>query len=90
MTKYTKAQYKKDIAANDAAAIEVKERLAVFDRMVDNGEKNTNEISDAWNATYDRGWELQQEREDIERRFRRRNWTWQDHSEYELVSQNID
>lgn len=90
MTKYTKYQYKKDIAANDAAAIKVKELLAVFDRMVDNCEKITNEISDAWNATYDRGWELQQEREDIERRFRRRNWTWQDHSEYELVSQNID
>lgn len=90
MTKYTKAQYKKDIAANDAAAIEVKERLAAFDRMVDNGEKITEEISDAWNAMYDREWEVQQEREDIERRFRRRNWTWQDHAEHDLVMMNID
>jgi hypothetical protein len=83
MTKFTKRQYNEAIAANEAALLES------FNVRLEAGEK-IGALSDAWNAAHDQTWELEQERHAIEQRWNRRNWTWQDHSEYELVSQNID
>lgn len=90
MTKYTKAQYNRDIANNNEYSSEVKARLNALAVFADNGGNVTEKISQNWNDLHDREWELQQERETIERRWNRRNWTWQDHSEHDLVTQNID
>lgn len=87
--KYTKRQYLADLAANDAAMIENEKALAAFQSRCDAGEWS-DEMSDAWNAEHDKTYEIECERKDIERRWNRRNWTWQDWSEHELVSQNID
>ena len=89
MTKYTKRQYNKDIAANEAAIAAVKAELASYADRAEAGE-NVNEMSDDWNAAYDREYDLECERHDIERRLSTRNWTWQDHSFAALVSANID
>jgi len=89
MTKYTKRQYNKDIAANEVAILENKTLLESFNARVENGE-SVNDMSDAWNAAHDREYELEGERADMDRRFRTRNWTWQDHSFASLVLANID
>ena len=89
MTKYTKRQYTKDIAANEAAILENKALLESFNARAENGE-SVNDMSDAWNDAHDRTYQLEDERRDIERSFRTRNWTWQDHSFASLVSANID
>lgn len=90
MTKYTKRQYLADIATNEAEAASVKAKLSGYNDRVEAGEPVTESLSVSWNAAYDREWEIEQERQDIERRWSRRNWNWQDHSFAELVSQNID
>lgn len=89
MTKYTKRQYLADIAANEDATAAIRSELSAFAQRAEAGE-SVNEISDAWNAAYDREYELEQERHAIESRWSTRNWTWQDHSFAELVSANID
>lgn len=89
MTKYTKRQYNKDIAANEAAIAAVQAELASYADRAEAGE-SVNDMSDAWNLAHDREYALEQERRDIERRFSTRNWSWQDHSFAELVSANID
>lgn len=90
MTKYTKRQYLADIAANEAAIETVKAELESYNVRVENGEKITDELSNAWNAAYDREWELIKERHDIERRWTRRNWNAADYATYDLVAANID
>jgi hypothetical protein len=89
MTKFTKRQYNEAIAANEAALVANAALLESFNDRLEAGEK-IETLSDAWNAAHDQTWELEQERHAIEQRWNRRNWTWQDYSEYELVSQNID
>lgn len=89
MTKYTKHQYNKDIAANEAALAAVQDELASYDDRAEAGE-NVNDMAEAWNAAHDRQYDIQQERRDIERRLSTRNWNWQDHSFAALVSANID
>jgi len=90
MTKYTKRQYLADVAANEVEMQKVKDFLNHLNEKVENGAQINEEISNVWNAAHDKEWEIEQERSDIERRWNRRNWTWQDHSEYALVSANID
>ena len=85
MTKYTKRQYLSDVAANEAALLQIKNELASYAA----GE-NLLSIADAWNGAYDRQHDLKNERMDIERRWNTRNWTWQDHSFAELVAANVD
>lgn len=89
MTKYTKRQYNKDIAANEAALAAVQAELTSYADRAEAGE-SVNEMADAWNAAYDRQCDLELERHDIERRLSTRNWNWQDHSFAALVSANID
>jgi len=90
MTKYTKHQYVADIAANEAETAKVKAFLDHLNTKVENGAQITEEMSNVWNAAHDREWELEQERFDIELRWSQRDWTWADHSHYDLVMQNID
>ena len=90
MTKYTKRQYLSDIAANETAVAAVKAELSSYNDRVEAGEKITEALAAAWNAAHDREWELEQERQAIERRWTQRNWSWQDHSFASLVSANID
>lgn len=90
MTKYTKRQYNKDIAANEAAIATIQAQLAGMNARAEAGEQITEELSNAWNAAHDREWELECERRDIERRWTQRNWTGADYASYELVAANID
>ena len=90
MNKYTKRQYLADIAANEAAIETVKAELESYIVRIENGEKMTEELSNAWNAAHDREWEIEQERLDIERRWTRRNWNAADYATYDLVAANID
>lgn len=89
MTKFTKRQYLSAVAANEAAIEAIKAELASYADRADAGE-NVNDMSEAWNAAHDSQYDLEQERQSIERRWSTRNWTWQDHSFGELVSANID
>ena len=90
MTKYTKKQYLADVAANEKSIEENTELLTYFQKAHEFGITITEGVSKAWNAAHDRNYDLNNEREDIERRWNRRDWTWQDHSEHELVMLNID
>lgn len=91
MTKslYNKRAYLADIAANNQAAAEVRDLLESFNVRLEAGEPIA-DLSDAWNAAHDRAYEIEQEREDIERRFSRRRWTAADYSTHSLVVANID
>ena len=90
MTKYTKRQYNSDIAANQAATAAVQVELASYNDRAEAGEQIAEALSAAWNNAYDREWELEQERRDIDRRWAQRNWTSADYATYELVAANID
>jgi len=90
MTKYNKRQYLADIAANEASVAAIKAELASYDARVDDGEKITEALAEAWNAAHDREWELEQERIGIERRWIQRKWTGADFAYAELVAANID
>lgn len=89
MQKYSKRQYNKDVAANDAAALSNELALQEFQARLDAGE-SIDVLSDDWNAEHDRTYEIEQERRVIESRFAQRNWTWQDHAFHDLVMNNID
>lgn len=89
MTKYTKRQYLADLAANHMSAADLRIELESYQNRLEAGEP-IDTLSDAWNAAYDRQYELDQERADIERRWSRRNWTGADYASYELVAANID
>lgn len=90
MSKYTKRQYLADIAANEAALEAVKAELSTYNDRAEAGEPITEALSRAWNAAHDREWELEQERQNIERRWTQRNWGAADYAAYELVAANID
>jgi len=93
MTKYTKRQYVKDLAATNAKIAEVVAELAGYDALYDEMHKTgkpITDISDKWNAAHDLKYDLEAELHEIEMKFMRRNWTWQDHSFAALVAQNID
>jgi len=89
MTKYTKRQYQKDLAAVAAAIEAVKIELSSFADRAEAGE-DVNAMSEAWNAAHDRQYELECEQHEIERRFARRDWSYQDYVFADLVAQNID
>ena len=89
MTKYTKRQYLADLAANDAKEKANNALLQSFEDRVNAGESIA-AMSDAWNDAYDARYDIQNERNDIEARYSRRNWTWQDHSHHDLVMNNCD
>ena len=89
MTKYTKRQYLADLAANDAKEKANAALLQSFEDRANAGEYNS-QMSDAWNDAHDAVWAIEAERNDIELRYHRRNWTWQDHSHHELVMNNCD
>lgn len=89
MTKYTKRQYRADIAANEAKAKANADLLKSFEDRANAGESIA-AMSDDWNDAHDATYAIESERQDIESRFRRRNWTWQDHSHHDLVMNNCD
>mgnify|MGYP000644426239 CR=1 FL=1 len=86
---YTKRQYLADIAVNEAAIAVVQATLSGFADALDNG-TSIEALSEAWNAAHDREYELEQDRQDIERRWNRRHWTATDYAARELVADNID
>lgn len=86
---YTKRQYLADLAANEAAQAATADLLASFNARLEAGESIAALASD-WNAAHNREWDLQQEREDIERRFSRRRWTGADYATHDLIAANID
>lgn len=90
MTLYTKRAYLADIAANEAAAAAVAADLVRFNDTLEQTGTLTAELSDAWNAAYDRQYDIEQERADIERRFSRRRWTGADYATHDLIAANID
>lgn len=89
MTNYTKRQYLADLAANHISAADLRIEMESYQNRMEAGEP-IDTLSDAWNAAYDRQYELDQERADIERRWSQRNWSWQDHSFASLVAANVD
>lgn len=49
-----------------------------------------NSLSDVFNGVYDLQQNIKQEQKFLEDKWDKRNWTGQDHNEWELVSNNID
>lgn len=90
MTKYTKAMYLNAVRVNVEAIAAIQAKIDSFFVRIDGGEVLTDEWSEEWNKAYDDILDLENERFAVEQRWNRRAWTWQDHAEYELVSQNID
>ncbi len=79
-------QLKKDIQAKKEEIAE----LTAYIAEVDESEGAILEDLEDWNRLYDQEWALQKELEDLERAYRTRNWTYQDHALRNLISQNID
>jgi hypothetical protein len=89
MTKFTKRQYLAEVAANHMSAADLRIELESYQNRLEAGEP-IDTLSDAWNAAYDRQYELDQERADIERRWSRRGWTGADHATHDLIAANVD
>lgn len=91
-TKYTRRQYDADVNANQAAIASIDVAIeALHDEFnADPAAGIANGIGERFNALYDRRYELELERQAIESRWVRRNWTASDYSSWDLVTANAD
>lgn len=90
MKKYNKRQYDKDVARIKQEIQDVNDRIAELVAYNDGGGVLSDEQCKEWESLYDREYELAEELDDAERKYRRRNWTSYDYAMREMVAQNID
>lgn len=90
MTSYNKRQYRQDLA--DVAAKFQANRTAqiILVHAMDAAATVTVEQGDELNRLYDEEYDIEQERQDIERRWSTRNWTAADFTTASLTAQNVD
>lgn len=93
MTKITEKEYnsRKQELLNKITELETlqKEYVLIFNNC-SNPQKVIDEYGDKWNAAEDQLWELNRELKFLDDEWSRRNWTFSDYMEWELVSNNID
>lgn len=89
MAKLTKRVYEQKKAAILAKIESVKAELEKLDSTI-SADNFSAEIGERWNGLHDQEYDLRQELKFLEDDWRRRNWTFADHMQHELVMNNID
>ncbi|WEG18549.1 hypothetical protein PQ478_08705 [Alkalihalophilus pseudofirmus] len=91
MAKITKKEYNRrkqlilDEIKNQNELLESYEKAANEDF-----EKAHAEIGDKWNEAHDKIYDLEKELKFLDDEWDKRNWSHQDHTEWELITNNID